>query len=86
MDVDEELGRVLRSIRKQRQVSQETLALDAGADRNYVSLIELGKNSPSVRMLFRLCAAMDVEPSLVLSEVQLRLAANASVPPIEEAP
>ena len=35
------------------------MALRADVDRNYISLIELGKNNPSVRMVFKLCEALD---------------------------
>jgi len=42
-------------------------------DRNYVSLIELGRNSPSVRMVFRLCEALDITPSELLKDVERRL-------------
>jgi len=42
-------------------------------DRNYVSLIELGRNSPSVRMVFRLCEALDVKPSDLLKDVERRM-------------
>lgn len=46
-------------------------------DRNYLSLIELGRNSPSVRMLVRLCQALDVEPAHVLADMQRRVAVLA---------
>jgi len=42
-------------------------------DRNYISLIELGRNSPSVRMLFRLCDALDLMPSDMLKDVERRI-------------
>lgn len=43
-------------------------------DRNYLSLIELGRNSPSVRMLLRLCLALDVRAADVLDDVERRMA------------
>ncbi len=49
------------------------MALRADVDRNYVSLIELGRNSPSVRMMFRLCDALDIAPSDMLKEVERRM-------------
>jgi transcriptional regulator with XRE-family HTH domain len=49
------------------------LALRSAVDRNYVSLIELGRNSPSVRMVFRLCDALDIAPSELLKEVERRI-------------
>jgi transcriptional regulator with XRE-family HTH domain len=55
------------------------LALRADVDRNYISLIELGKNSPSVRMLYRLCDALDVRPSDFLKDVEKRLGRNKPV-------
>jgi transcriptional regulator with XRE-family HTH domain len=70
MELEEALGTVLRSLRKQRGLSQEALALDAGVERNYISLIELGKNSPSARILFKLCKVLDVNPSLLCVRVE----------------
>ncbi|MEO8343055.1 MAG: helix-turn-helix transcriptional regulator [Gallionella sp.] len=70
MELEEALGEVLRSLRKQQGLSQEALALDAGVERNYISLIELGKNSPSIRILFKLCNALNVNPSVLLARVE----------------
>ena len=52
------------------------MALRADVDRNYISLIELGKNSPSVRMVFKLCEALDTLPSDLIKEVERRLKAS----------
>jgi transcriptional regulator with XRE-family HTH domain len=46
------------------------LALRADVDRNHVPPIELGRNSPRVRMGFRLCEALDVKPSDLLKDVE----------------
>jgi transcriptional regulator with XRE-family HTH domain len=70
MRLEEVFGAVLRARRKQRGLSQEALALEAGAERNYISLIETGQNSPSVRMLFKLCSALDIAPSALLADVE----------------
>ncbi|MBI5430413.1 MAG: helix-turn-helix transcriptional regulator [Nitrosomonadales bacterium] len=73
MEPEEALGAVLRSLRKQRGLSQEALALDAGVERNYISLIELGKNSPSIRILFKISKALDVSPSILLASVEAHI-------------
>ena len=73
MEPEEALGVVLRSLRKQQGLSQEALALDAGVERNYISLIELGKNSPSIRILFKLSKALDISPSALLAHVEEHL-------------
>ena len=71
--VDQALGQALRKLRTERGWSQSDLALRAGMDRNYLSLIELGRNSPSVRMLLRLCQALDVRAAQVLDDVERRM-------------
>lgn len=72
--VDQALGQALRKLRTERCWSQSDLALRADMDRNYLSLIELGRNSPSVRMLLRLCLALDGRAADVLDDVERRMA------------
>jgi len=63
-------GEILREQRKQRGLSQEKLALEAGIERNYISLLELGKNSASLKMLFKLAAVLEISPSELLRQVE----------------
>lgn len=70
----------MRALRTKRKWSQTDLALRAEVDRNYISLIELGRNSPSVRMMFRLCDALDVAPSELLKDVERRMNTQAKGP------
>ena len=51
--VDQALGPVMRKLRTKRGWSEADLALRLGMDRNDLSLVELGCNSSSVRMLKR---------------------------------
>lgn len=74
VESDQALGQALRHMRTQRKWSQTTLAQMSGTDRNYISLIEMGRSSPSVRIVFRLCAALDVSPSDLLRDTERRLA------------
>lgn len=73
LDSDKAFGQILRKLRLERKLSQEGLALEAGIERNYVSLIELGKNSPSIRMLFKLCSALRTSPSVMIGRVETRM-------------
>jgi transcriptional regulator with XRE-family HTH domain len=66
-------GEVLRHLRRERGLSQEALALEAGAERNYISLLELGKSSASMRMLFKLCSVLGLPPSRFLEQVEGRM-------------
>jgi transcriptional regulator with XRE-family HTH domain len=79
LEPDQAFGQALRSLRTRRKWSQTELALRADVDRNYISLIELGKNSPSVRLLFRLCDALDVSPSDLLKDVEKRIRAQSGL-------
>ena len=73
---DQALGQALRKLRTERGWSQSDLALRVEMDRNYLSLIELGRSSPSVRMLMRLCKALDVHAADVLGDVERRVEAQ----------
>lgn len=73
VEPDQAFGQALRSLRTRRKWSQTDLALRADVDRNYISLIELGKNSPSVRMVFKLSEALDTLPSDLIKEVERRM-------------
>ena len=73
MEPDQAFGQALRSLRTKRKWTQTDLALRADVDRNYVSLIELGRNSPSVRLMFRLCDALDITLSDMLKDVERRM-------------
>ena len=76
--VDQALGQALRKLRTERGWSQSELALRVEMDRNYLSLIELGRSSPSVRMLLRLCMALDVRAAEVLDDVERRVQVQQS--------
>jgi len=64
-------GQVLRHLRKERELSQEGLALEAGIQRNYVSLIERGINQPTITTIFKLALALKVRPSEMIARVEV---------------
>lgn len=63
-------GRVLCDLRQKRGISQEKLAFDSGLHRTYISLIERGVKSPSLRTIFQISRALKVKPSVLLSKVE----------------
>lgn len=69
-------GKVLRRIRKKAELSQEELALGADIQRNFVSLLELGKKQPTITTLFKLAVALKCNPAtivqMVADELQLK--------------
>jgi transcriptional regulator with XRE-family HTH domain len=68
---------VLRTVRLEVGLTQEQLALAADIDRTFVSLIERGERQPTVRVLFKLAAALHVSPVrlIQMTEVQVGLTA-----------
>jgi len=64
-------GIVLRKLRQERQLSQETLALDAGLQRNFISLLERGLNSASLKTIFKLSSALQISPTDFIGLVEL---------------
>lgn len=64
------LGDELRKAREAKGWTQETLAFEAGVSRNYVSILERGKKSPTVNVLIRVCKALGVKASGVIARVE----------------
>ena len=73
MEPEVAFGEVLRELRKEQGLSQERLALEAGVERNYISLLELGKNSASLKMIFKLARVLGAQPSEILHQVEERM-------------
>lgn len=68
--IEKTFGSVLQQWRKKRGYSQEVLALKCQLDRTYISLLERGLRSPSIRTVFALANALDVKPSRLVKEVE----------------
>lgn len=66
-------GVILRDIRKERGLSQETLALESGCHPAYVSQMERGLKSPSLRTIMNLAGTLGTPGSEMLRRVEARL-------------
>jgi transcriptional regulator with XRE-family HTH domain len=64
------LGKVLRKAREDADLSQEALAARAQIDRSYLSELERDIKSPTVKLLFRLCEALQISPAAIISQVE----------------
>ena len=67
-------GQALREIRAGKEISQERLGLDAGFDRTYISLIERGINSPTIRTVVKLAGVLKVAPSKIVVRMEEMMA------------
>ncbi|MNC76448.1 DNA-binding transcriptional repressor PuuR [compost metagenome] len=53
----------MKAIRIKQGLSQEDLAHECNVDRSYISMIEVGRNEPSVSKIFELCQGLKIKPS-----------------------
>lgn len=66
-------GAVLRTLRIEKNLTQEQLGLEAGLQRKYISLLELGTKAPSLATVLRLAKALNVEPGRLVSLVNTKI-------------
>ena len=74
VDLQVAFGRVIRELREGAKLSQEALSFQCGRHRTYVSLIERGKNAPSITTLWLLAEALETKPSVIIRRVEKQLA------------
>ena len=61
------MGKVLRDLRLQKNLTQRSLADDAGCSAAHISLIENSLRYPSMPMLAKMCQSLGVEPHNIMS-------------------
>ena len=64
-------GRAVRTLRKERGLSQEGLALEADINRTYMGGLERGEENVSLLTILKLCAVLKVDASKILLEASL---------------
>jgi transcriptional regulator with XRE-family HTH domain len=72
-NISRAFGRVLREYRLKSTLSQEALALEAGIDRTFVSMLERGKRQPTLGTVFRLAAVLRVSPATLVARTSAAL-------------
>lgn len=68
MDIRERLSTNLKRLRREKGLSQEAFAHEAGIHRTYVSDLERGSRNPSITILDRLAAPLGVTASELIAE------------------
>lgn len=79
MEVSVAFGRVLRRLRVERGMSQETLAEEAELSRKYISLLEKAEYQPKISTVFGLAEALGCKPSEFIALVEIERAKNRRV-------
>ncbi|MDQ1817466.1 helix-turn-helix transcriptional regulator [Massilia sp. CCM 9210] len=65
------LGDAIRRIRQKKGLSQEQLALLAGADRSHLGRLERGDNEIAVLLLVRIAKALNISVAELMQEAAL---------------
>ncbi|MEI6025307.1 MAG: helix-turn-helix transcriptional regulator [Betaproteobacteria bacterium] len=63
-------GAALRRLRLAAGMSQERLGLEAGVQRNFISLIETGQNQPTITTIAKLARALGMRASELVAEAE----------------
>ncbi len=66
--IDQAIANVLRELREHKHLSQEQLSFDADLHRTYISQLERGLKSITVKSLFKITNALDIDIDIFLKK------------------
>ena len=72
----ESIGRRVRKIRQERNMTQEALAEKLNVSNQHISDIERGLNGMSVPSLMEICRTLDIDADYILFGTYTRAASN----------
>ena len=64
------IGQAIITIRKEKNLSQEQLAFEAGISRHFMYRLENNLASPTIRTLEKLSEALNIMPPAILLEAE----------------
>ena len=70
MTSEKQLGKRIKYLRLQKGWSQEDLALEANINKNYISDLERGTRNPSLKVLERICVALNITFEVLFKGIQ----------------
>lgn len=74
--IERAFGRALREAREKAAISQEKLALESGYHPTYISMLERGLYSPSVRTIFSVAKVLKINPAVLMDRAYKILTAS----------
>lgn len=69
MNIYEQLGKRITFLRKQKKMSQLTLAYEAEINKNYISDLERGRRNPTLMILNKIAVALGTDMSTLLQGI-----------------
>lgn len=73
MGLADNFGTVLRRLRKKALLSQEQLGFEAGLERNFISMLELGQRQPTLTTIEKISVALKMTASELVAQVEAEL-------------
>ncbi|OQX80232.1 MAG: hypothetical protein B6D64_03535 [Bacteroidetes bacterium 4484_276] len=70
MNLQQIFGKIIKKLRLERNLSQESLAFDADIDRTYISNIEKGERNISIEVAYKLANALQISFSELIKEIE----------------
>lgn len=67
--IDQAIANVLRELREKKELSQEQLSFDAELHRTYISQLERGLKSVTVKTLIRITTVLEIEIDVFMKKV-----------------
>ena len=67
-NIAKEVGQLIRSQRKARNISQEALAAKSKIDRSYMGRIERGEVNVTLKALWDIAASMEISVKLLIPD------------------
>lgn len=64
--VSVKIGKSIRKIREEKEITQEQLALEAGLNRAYIGYIERGERNPTLKTLEKIAKILKVSTKELL--------------------
>lgn len=71
------MGQVIRSLRKQKGLTQEVLSGLAGVARTHLTMIENGSIHANMETIWKIAQALELRPSDFLAYVEKEIERNA---------
>lgn len=73
LSIEAIIGKILKSLRIKRGLSQEELAFQSNLDRTYISMLERGIHQPTISTLISLSKPLNIKPSDFMKLIEQEL-------------
>ena len=68
-----DFGIVLKELRKDSKITQESIDELTGLDPTFISLIERGLRNPTINTFMKIAEGLNIDPSILMKKLSNRL-------------